>query len=603
MGFKQFMSHYKDDDRVTEKEVKVLGLVWKVKPDELCFYKPKFTNPEVINKRNILRSISAVYDPLGMISPMLLKPKLLLQDLWKRKIEWDSEIPEECMKTWTEFRNDLHYLSNIRIKRCIHEDFNNNKQNYELITFTDASDDAYAVVVYLKTINKDSNKINLIFSKTRIAPIKDNLTIPRLELMGVFIGCRASKFVINELKLDNVKQFIFTDSKCVIEWCKTEKPLNRFVIDRVKEIRESGIHIAYVKSEENPVDIASMGGTAEKLNDNTFWWHGPEWAKSELNEKISQTYQLTEEIRSTVANEMKGSNTLLEVLLIAEKSGERGSPFALNEAKFSSHWKLIRVAAWCSRFPNNCRRGTLIEGYLSPKEIKEACNMWTRYIQQKHFSIDESNKNKIDSTISNLGIYKDGNGILRCRGRFHFVRNHPRLLPNNNHYTNLIITRYHRKLLHSGVSQTLASIQTDYWIIQGRSAVRKAIRQCLICIHWEGAPFKTPLFAPIPEYILYANIPPFTYVGIDYLGPLFIKDNADDRRKNWVCLFTCLSIRAVHLELVESMTTTNFLLCLRRFIARRGIPRLVISDNASQIKLGDNVMQQVWMETKKNVDV
>ena len=133
--------------------------------------------------------------------------------------------------------------------------------------------------------------------------------------------------------------------------------------------------------------------------------------------------------------------------------------------------------------------------------------------------------------------------------------------------------------------------------------MRKVIRQCLICIHWEGAPFKTPLFAPIPEYILYANIPPFTYVGVDCLGPLFIKDNADDRRKNWVCLFTCLSIRAVHLELVESMKTTNFPLCLRRFIARRGTPGLAISDNASQIKLVDNVMQQVWMETTKNVDV
>ena len=171
------MTHYKDEDKVNETEVKVLGMMWRVNTDALYFHKPNIIDPEVVSKRSILKAISAVYDPLGLVSPILLQPKLLLQSLWRKKIDWDKEIPKEYMKVWRRFKDDLFYIDKIRIERPI----NSGIPHYEtiqLVTFTDASKNAYAATVYLKTSNEISSKVKLVFSKTRISPIKSILTIP-----------------------------------------------------------------------------------------------------------------------------------------------------------------------------------------------------------------------------------------------------------------------------------------------------------------------------------------------------------------------------------------------------------------------------------------
>ena len=87
--------------------------------------------------------------------------------------------------------------------------------------------------------------------------------------------------------------------------------------------------------------------------------------------------------------------------------------------------------------------------------------------------------------------------------------------------------------------------------------------------------------------------PPFTFVGIDYIGPVFVC-NGSDSSKGWICLFTCLNVRAIHLEFIDDMTTESFLMCFRRFVSRRGCPMLVISDNAPQFKLGSALIFRLW---------
>ena len=156
-------------------------------------------------------------------------------------------------------------------------------------------------------------------------------------------------------------------------------------------------------------------------------------------------------------------------------------------------------------------------------------------------------------------------------------------------------------MLHAGVNQTLAALRSEYWVIQGRSVVQKVIRSCLICINWEGGPFKSPIFAPLPTYVVSKDQPPFTFTGLDYLGALFVKDGLESV-KNWICLFTCLNVRAVHLELVEDMSTIGFIQCFRRFIARRGTPSLIISDNGSQLKSGSIVIGEICKTVANSTD-
>lgn len=130
-------------------------------------------------------------------------------------------------------------------------------------------------------------------------------------------------------------------------------------------------------------------------------------------------------------------------------------------------------------------------------------------------------------------------------------------------------------MLHAGVSQTLAEIRQDYWIPRGRSEVRKVLSNCKVCQRTEGGPFKMPKMPPWPKERVMQSIP-FEYTGVDYFGPMYVKYyNAEETqgespatKKVWICLFTCFAVRAIHLELAEDMTAEEFLLCLRRFIAR-----------------------------------
>ena len=244
------------------------------------------------------------------------------------------------------------------------------------------------------------------------------------------------------------------------------------------------------------------------------------------------------------------------------------------------------------------------KGFLSMKELTRSTLMWTKNVQKYNLSelIDSLEKGR-KHAFHNLGIHKDDEGLLKCRGRFHLAgKENPILLPKTDHYSKLVIIAAHRKLLHAGASQTLAEVRKEYWIIQGRSAVRKIIRNCLICIHWEGGPFKTPKMAPLPEYVIFRNnMEPFMVVGIDYLGPIMVNDG--EFKKNWICLFTCLQVRAVYLELIDTMSAEGFLFCFRRFVARRGKPKLVISDNGSQLKLGNEIIDNIWKNATKDYDV
>ena len=121
-----------------------------------------------------------------------------------------------------------------------------------------------------------------------------------------------------------------------------------------------------------------------------------------------------------------------------------------------------------------------------------------------------------------------------------------------------------------------------------------------MCQQSEGGTFKILKMPPWPKERVIQSVP-FEYTGVDYFGPMYIKYyNAEATqiespatKKVWICLFTCFAVRAIHLELAEDMTTEEFLLCLRRFIARRGRPKQILSDNAKHFKTAKKVLDDI----------
>ena len=341
-----------------------------------------------------------------------------------------------------------------------------------------------------------------------------------------------------------------------------------------------------------------------ELQQEKLWWHGPDWLiqpnKSWPQWKYDTSGTQKDDIAAETASEVKKTKVMYEAKLVAgEGPTETGTPFSIDINRFSLLTKLCRVTALVIRYIRKLRKETDITGPLDASEIANAEKIWTTYIQQTKYSkvVDSIEEKKPNNLVSQLGLYLDMNGHIRCRGRLENAdicegAKHPILLPRDHRYTTLVIQMYHEKAFHTGCSQTLSLIRNKFWIPQGRAAVRRVLEKCVVCRRHEGGPYKMQLMPPIPTERVSASAP-FTYTGLDYFGPLFIKTKGGSQ-KVWVCLYTCLVIRAVHLELMYDMTAHQFLLGLRRFIAQHGKPSKIISDNAAQFKLASDTIDKIW---------
>ena len=167
--------------------------------------------------------------------------------------------------------------------------------------------------------------------------------------------------------------------------------------------------------------------------------------------------------------------------------------------------------------------------------------------------------------------------------------------------TYLIIDHSHKQILHSGASQTLSQVRRKYWIPQGRATIKCVLRNCITCRKHRGGPCQTPVMPSLPKTRV-TEACPFSRTGLDYMGHIYIKTN-DGTIKTWVCLFTCLVTLAIHLEMTKNMTGEEFLLGFREFIAVRGMPVEIWSDNASQFKTASGILQSLWKRTSKCEEV
>ena len=161
----------------------------------------------------------------------------------------------------------------------------------------------------------------------------------------------------------------------------------------------------------------------------------------------------------------------------------------------------------------------------------------------------------------------DGEGILRVGGRLEnaaisYDAKHQIILPYRHHLTNLIIPKYHQGAGHLGQEYVLSSLRQLFWIIKGRSAVRRVLSECFLCRKL-GAARGEQLMGNLPKERLIPKNPPFTSVGLDYFGPLHVQQGRS-HVKRYGCVFTCLTTRAVHIEITSTLDTDSFINALRR---------------------------------------
>ena len=160
---------------------------------------------------------------------------------------------------------------------------------------------------------------------------------------------------------------------------------------------------------------------------------------------------------------------------------------------------------------------------------------------------------------------------------------HPSLLPNNHTFTRLIITYEHIRHFHAGAQATLASVRKQFWPCSGRGLVPKILKGCVTCARFQPKT-STNLMGQLPNPRVNVPTRPFINTGVDYGGPLYHQvgmRRSARLEKCYICIFVCFATKAVHIELALDMSTESFLNAFKRFVARRGLPENVYSDNGS----------------------
>lgn len=268
--------------------------------------------------------------------------------------------------------------------------------------------------------------------------------------------------------------------------------------------------------------------------------------------------------------------------------------------RFSRWTRLLRAIAFVVRFIRKCRKETssVCSSYLSQEELVRAENYLIRMVQWQTYpeemvtlscsergSCEKQQMVERRSVLYQLCPFLDENGVLRVDGRIGAALHtkadtkFPIILPRKHRVTHLIIENYHQSLRHCNGETVVNEVRQQFHIQQLRAVVKKVAQGCQWCKIRKAKPH-IPRMAPLPVARLAAFTRPFTYVGLDFFGPLQVKVGRSSV-KRWIALFTCLTIRTVHLEIAFNMSTESCILCVRRFVCRRGSPTEIYSDNGT----------------------
>ncbi|GFY00577.1 uncharacterized protein TNCV_2139741 [Trichonephila clavipes] len=269
----------------TLTETKTLGVSWK--PNLDCFLiKVKVCLDSSYTKRDVLSTIAKIFDPVGLMTPVISKAKIFLQRLWRSKLEWNDLLSAEEYREWQQFLVSLENINNIEIPRRILVAF---PEVIEIHGFADASERCYGAAVYCKSKNlKSETLVRLITSKSRVAPIK-SLTIPRLELCAAVLLAKLVKRVVAALQLETAELYLWSDSMIVLAWLRKEPmDLKTFVQNRVAKIQElyPNQFWRYVPSDQNPADL-DRGVDPDKLLQQNLWFNGPTFLSAVHIELVS----------------------------------------------------------------------------------------------------------------------------------------------------------------------------------------------------------------------------------------------------------------------------------------------------------------------------
>ncbi|XP_062541421.1 uncharacterized protein LOC134209451 [Armigeres subalbatus] len=466
-------------------------MVWKPEPDVFVFqgvFREEipaiFSDGAVPTKREALRTVMSIFDPIGLVAIFVIHRKVLVQHIWRSGLGWDERIADILLEQWKRWVKLLQQLERIEIPRCYFPGYSSEGYRTELHIFVDASEEAFAAVAYFRIVEETRVRCSLVSAKTKDALLK-LLSIPRLELSAAVVGARLSKSVIENHTLPISRKTFWSDS------CTDMTEIHdRTQVDEWRWV-PSRMHVA---------------------DDATKWGKGPD---------ISSELQTREEL--------------------------------LQYERFSKWERLVRAVSYVRRFVDNLRCKAKKQSpsnteWLNRDELLRAETTVFKQIHHEAFGdglvilkknqelpAGEQQRLKKTSKILKLSPFLVEQG--RMDGRIADMRERSFLSK------------------HCNAETAINEMSQKFHVSEMRVVFEQAAKQCQWCKIYRAAP-EIPRMAPLPQARTVSHVRPFTYVGVDYFGPMLVKQGRSEV-KRWVALFTCLTIHTVHLEVVHNLTTES----------------------------------------------
>ena len=596
--FQEYIDKSLDID--TPQSVKFFGMAWNRVSDTLSV-KPINLDKEADTKRKVLSTLNGIYDIFGIYAPILLRSKLFLQKLLiGSKENWDMKMSADLQNEWVSICTSVNSTPVVEIDRFVGA----RHGKFTLIAMSDASKDAIGVVVYIKDL--DTSKISFLSAKCRLVSITaPKKTIPSLEFQALAYGVEVLYDLFQELSgpstvipIKIASCFLSVDSIVCLHWLNSYsvlfdklESLSVFVKNRLRYVNEicakMPVTFRHIPGETNPSDYLTRCTTYRVLS-KTNYYSGPEFLQEDLNVLTSDfSVTLPNPIcrsESEVAEEIVSDQVVTTMSSVAPGAPVENDRFDFPIDKYSNFNmavnSLAHVFLYIEKLKVRIRSrkeggnvSELSRGEPSKNLFLECLMKATSFIissAQKsayrdvysYFESRSKHLKDIPELVKKYNLYRDDENCLRIKSKFPKQSNlNPVILPKTGVLTKSIIRQAHEDVGHLGLYTVLRELRKTYWIECCISAVKKYLRECLVCKRLNEKPIKINQ----NTYRQFRSAPPqkcFRSVFADHIGP-FVVNIQGVRMKVWLLIISCLFSRAVNLKICRSLSVPEFLRALQ----------------------------------------
>ena len=606
----------------SERETAVLGVNWIPESDSIVFHtsvnfsqkshgihnEPNIKKenlvksiPNDLSRRMVLQQVMAIYDPLGIISPFLLKAKIMLRETWELKLGWDDPLPDRIRTSWIQFFEKLYDVDGMVFERALTPQ--NAIGSPWLVIFSDGSNLAYGFAAYIRWKLKDGRYwCRLIMAKSRIAPLHKTTT-PRMELNGALLSKRARQVIETKMRFNFEKVIHLIDSLTVHSMLhKTSTRFQIYEGSRIGEIQAATkgdmSEWAWLPGNTNIADHVTRGLDPQDLSRDTEWWNGPpmlytdfeKWGIKYASEQNSET---KEELHCMNAHVTSQPENIIDL------------------ERFERMTKLRLVIARILGIAKHKSFKGGSDKYLEPELIDAANDHLIKISQielqfpEKSDATDKTDANQVSNKYRSLNPKRNDKGIFVIGTRM--SRHNPMnpegqlqtLLPTKHTVTKMLMREAHEKG-HLGRDATLAKFREHFWTPHADKLAKAVKMNCQLCKLREAKLMKQCM-GQLPKERLTPG-PPFAATMLDLLGPFYTRGEVQKRTtgKCYFILLTDLAARAIHLECIFGYDTSHFLLGLSRFVNLRGWPAVIYSDPGSQLVGASKELRDAWQAIEKD---